>query len=168
MDQQQSIIDFWFPDNTKQRFWFKRDPEVDKVICHKFRELGETLTNNVKMRQQWINESAKGCFAIIIMFDQLTRHIYNDKRGDNIAFTAAQSLIDKDYDLELLPHQRAFALMPFRHKYNVTNDPKWLNIVIQRIESYTMDDIDDCVLHNFIMYTRGVIKRVMTINDPRI
>lgn len=129
------IIKFWFPEGERyQKMWFHSTPETDKIVRNKFSGLLTTLELNYEWRETFAT-TTQGMFALILMFDQISRHIYrghNEKRNDNLAFIYAQRLVAVDADYELKDYLRPFALMPFRHKH--TEDHVYF--AMKRVESY--------------------------------
>ena len=92
------VLDFWFPNSKYQRFWFHSDERFDELVREEFSELLNNLENSDSLRSEWA-KTARGCLALVICFDQLSRHIYKDKRGDQSAFKYANLLVTENFDL---------------------------------------------------------------------
>lgn len=118
----QNILDFWFlPEDhenygSKRPEWFQKSDEFDQEIIQQFlgvfeqAEQGHLLT--------W-TENAKGCMALLLLFDQFTRNMFrNDPRSfsaDGKARAIARHMLEKGFFEELPPIMKKFAALPFEH-----------------------------------------------------
>ena len=63
--------------------------------------------------------SPKAALAAVILFDQLPRNMFRDHAEsfatDHLALAIAGAAVDRGYDEDLPPQQRAFLYMPFEH-----------------------------------------------------
>ena len=104
------IQQFWFgPFMRKQ--WFGCPPETDELIRTKFGHMfcGNSESNNF--------------LDNILLYDQISRHVYRgDKEtianNDRIALCILEQNADKIETLA--PEQRCFAIMPWRHTFDIT------------------------------------------------
>ena len=143
MDDYKPILELWFPINqlTVPKLWFSKSIEVDTFIIKYFSET-LILAENHKLNH-W-KSSIKGHLALIILFDQFSRHIYrNDPinfcKNNTIAYHHAKEFIVSSKDINLTDLEKMMLLMPFRHnddissyefviKYmNIQKDPIWNN-----------------------------------------
>jgi len=121
----EQILDFWFGacgtdgalDSTKQKMWFGDGRQFDAVIHTSFGALHERVVRG-ELDQEW-SVTPRGRIALIVVLDQMSRHIH---RGTPTAFAqdpAAQRLavtgVEKRVDRELIPAQRVFFFLPFEH-----------------------------------------------------
>lgn len=128
MKEIDEVLDFWFGasgadgslDPAKQKMWFGEGRKYDGVIREKFGALHARASRG-KLDGAWA-ATPRGRMALIILLDQMSRHIH---RGTALAFAqdpAAQQLaldgIGRKMDLELIPAQRAFFYIPFEHSEN--------------------------------------------------
>lgn len=111
----QQVLDFWFNDVTKEK-WFAKSDEFDLEIENEF---GHTLEQAMKCELWTWRESIQGRLAEIIVLDQFSRNIYRDHPAsfaqDPLALSLAQEAIRLGLDVELSQEQRAFLYMPFMH-----------------------------------------------------
>jgi uncharacterized protein (DUF924 family) len=96
--------------------WFGDGRKYDAEIRKKFGTLHERASRGEL--ESWA-ATPPGRMALIILLDQMSRHIY---RGTPLSFAqdpAAQKLardgVDQKMDLGLIPAQRAFFYIPFEH-----------------------------------------------------
>lgn len=125
MDERiESLLRFWFEpqprsrEDLEQRFdrWFKADPAVDAEITARF---GATARLAARGELDAWADFAKGRLALILLLDQVPRHLH---RGTAAAFAQdAKALalstegIEKGYDRELSVLERGFFYMPLQH-----------------------------------------------------
>ncbi len=122
----QEVLDFWFGREGEPGYgefreaWFRKDPEFDKLIRHRFEALYEEAAKGEL--DDW-REEARSCLALVIVLDQFPRNMY---RGDPRTYATdckAQEIaayaVDRALDRELPPFQRGFLYMPFMHSENV-------------------------------------------------
>ena len=109
------ILDFWFSDRIRKQ-WFSSTPALDQEIKERFEPFWEKAAAGEL--DAW-RESAEGCLALVIIFDQLPLNMY---RGDAKSFSTeaasrdvAHHAIHQGFDKELNKEQQAFLYMPFMH-----------------------------------------------------
>ena len=125
LNEIEQVLDFWFGacgpdgalDSTKQKMWFGDGRQFDAVIHTSFGALHERVVRG-ELDQEW-SVTPRGRIALIVVLDQMSRHIH---RGTPAAFAqdpAAQRLavtgVEKGVDRELIPAQRVFFFLPFEH-----------------------------------------------------
>ncbi|MBW4487743.1 MAG: DUF924 domain-containing protein [Trichocoleus desertorum ATA4-8-CV12] len=126
MSRIEQILNFWFgsPESESygksRKVWFSKDPEFDRDVTDRF--LLDYEAAAAGNYDGW-RASRDGCLALILLFDQFSRHIF---RGDRRAFATdaqalvtAQQAIAQDFDQALLPVQRIFIYLPFEHSENL-------------------------------------------------
>jgi uncharacterized protein (DUF924 family) len=101
--------------------WFGDGRKYDAEIRQKFGALHERASRG-ELNLEWL-VTPLGRIALIIVLDQLSRHIY---RGTSRAFAqdaAAQQLalegVKENVDRELIPVQRVFFFIPFEHAEDI-------------------------------------------------
>jgi uncharacterized protein (DUF924 family) len=129
LNEIEQVLAFWFgacsadgsPDPAKQKMWFGDGRKYDAEIREKFGAL-HALASRGALNLEWL-VSPLGRIALIIVLDQLSRHIH---RGTPLAFAqdpAAQQLalegVRENVDRKLTPGQRAFFYIPFEHSEDV-------------------------------------------------
>lgn len=119
----QDVLDFWFlPPGSEgygkpREVWFRKDDQFDAGIAQRF---GATLEQAVAGGlREWDRQGPQGTLARILLLDQFTRNAWRGTpaafSGDALALAAAQTLVERGADRELIPVQRWFAYMPFEH-----------------------------------------------------
>lgn len=125
MDERiESLLRFWFEpqprsrEELEQQFrrWFFADSALDAEIAARF---GETARLAARGELDAWADSARGRLALILLLDQVPRHLH---RGTAEAFAQdAKALalstegIEKGYDRELPVLERGFFYMPLEH-----------------------------------------------------
>lgn len=113
--QAQAVLDFWFEALTPAQ-WFKKDPEVDRMILQRF---GELHLQAAQCECYAWRQTAQGRLAEIIVLDQFSRNIYRDDprafASDPLALALAQEAVAVAADAELTSEQRVFVYMPYMH-----------------------------------------------------
>lgn len=124
-----NILNFWFPNQNYQQFWF--DGSKDRIIYDNFNAF--LLNNNKNSFDQIIdNFSNTEIFSFIILYDQLTRNIvrynknYELTNEYKLALQLSLHLLINKYEDELNFNEQLFLLLPLRH----TNKKECLDLVI--------------------------------------
>ena len=117
MKTPEDILDFWFSDEAKQR-WFNSTPEFDARIMQLFEDTATELARGPFPHPIW-EETPESSLALIIALDQFPRNMYRDTRKayawDDKALGVAERMVEKGWDRELPDAQRKFVYMPFMH-----------------------------------------------------
>jgi hypothetical protein len=141
------ILNFWFPNDKYNSFWFKKDKSFDEMIYKQYYNiLIDTYYNLNKIDTTKYDE----LLAVIILFDQFSRNInrvYNlsdekIKEYTNIAKNFTMICINKKLINVNNINYLVFTLMPLRHTDNKDDYELILNI-INKIE------IDNDILSKF-------------------
>ena len=128
IDRIEKILEFWFGtfpnawtgDESKYDMWFKNGAAYDTEI---FSSFGSDYFRAVEGElDHWV-ESPRGRLALIILFDQFSRHIH---RGTAEAFAQDQKSqqlcidgIGAGDDLNLHPVERSFFYLPLEHAEDI-------------------------------------------------
>jgi len=125
MNEVEQVLEFWFGacgadgtlDPAKQKMWFGDGRQFDAGIRISFSALHQRTARG-ELDPAWA-ATPRGRIALIVVLDQMSRHIH---RGTPAAFAqdpAAQRLavtgVEKSVDRELIPAQRVFFFLPFEH-----------------------------------------------------
>lgn len=109
------ILQFWFVD-IDQSQWFKKNSDFDRELEQRFGELVVQARNHEL--DDWC-DTPRGCLALVVLLDQLSRNIY---RGTPLSFAADQKAlelmlqgIERKSDQELSLKQRSVFYLPLRH-----------------------------------------------------
>lgn len=127
----QSLIDFWFSEETSQR-WFKSTPAFDQGLRDDYADLW-LQAKNAEL-DDWL-EQPQGCLALVILLDQLPLNMF---RGEPRSFETeeqsrrvARLAIDQGFDLDMPVNQKSFLYMPFMHSENLDDQKKSLKLFDQ-------------------------------------
>ena len=135
--RQKLILKFWFgelkegelPADKLRKMWWTKDEETDEYIRSNF-ESGLVRAKGGALRI-WEN-TPKGTLALIILLDQFSRNIHRGTPGafaqDLLALRIALEGIEKGFDKELHPVERAFFYMPFMHSEDLDMQRKSLQL----------------------------------------
>ncbi len=130
----QSILDFWFDDIDRQK-WFVKDNHFDELVRKKFAQCVHKALNHEY--DHWNNDfSAR--LALILLLDQMTRNIFRNMpkafSGDELALSLSFNAIHEgQLDIEPALSRRSFLLMPLMH----SEDRDVQNDSIPFFEKYT-------------------------------
>ena len=115
MSQIDKIFNFWFgrPDaagyGKPRQIWFTADPEFDQEVRTRF--MSDYLLA-VQGQLQCLQESPRGCLALILLLDQFSRNMFRGTpqafATDPQALAVAQHAIAQGFDRSLLVVQRWF------------------------------------------------------------
>ncbi len=158
------ILDFWFPNDSYQEFWF--DKSVDEIIKEKYLYiLSQLESRRTKLFQEFYLENIKSKFTIVLVLDQFTRNIYRDTpnmyKNDEIAFDIAREIIKLNQDTYLPINYRVFLLMPFRHK----KQSIYLEYVLKKIKQYELAGETSLIMEKFKYAT---LKSMSNLTDKII
>lgn len=132
IDRIDRILDEWFgplsaagaADDKRQR-WYKKDAAFDGHLREHFEaDVGAALAGT---HDDWA-ETGRGCLALVILLDQMTRNIFRGTAqmycGDARAIEIAQRAIDRGLDLSLHFVERQFLYMPMMHAEDVATQER--------------------------------------------
>ena len=129
------LLKFWFSPENEQ-FWFNCNTEFDKMITEKF-------SNMLYSKPLLEYENHLDILENIILYDQITRHIYRNKHipddFSNNALKLTNNLINSIKFNQLLSKEKCFCLMPLRHTKQKKDLVNVLNIITQ-LRDNTPDD----------------------------
>lgn len=142
------ILDFWFPDDKYQEFWF--DKSKDNIIKTKYENILKQLeTRDTELFEEYFISNTKSKFTIVLVLDQFSRNIYRDTddmyKNDDLAFEISREIIKSKHDLHLPINYRVFLLMPFRHR----KQSIYLEYVLKKIKEYEISCPNNTLLNKF-------------------
>ena len=110
------VLDFWFA-AANTPFWFTKDPAFDAVVHRKFLKIYKQAVSGEL--DDWMSNTA-GVLALVLLFDQLPRHMFRDTpkafATDGKALYLTYLAIDNSMDTKLGDKsQRQFLYMPLMH-----------------------------------------------------
>jgi uncharacterized protein (DUF924 family) len=117
-DWRADVLRFWFRLDKDQ--WWRGDAELDHRIKQAF------LRVWAEKRQLPVESFLDGpltALAGVILFDQFPRNMFRRTAEqfatDHLALAIARGAVEKGFDEELQPQERAFLYMPFQHSENL-------------------------------------------------
>ncbi len=116
------VLDFWFSPGDDDR-WFKRNEALDQAVRETLADDHERAAAGVY--DSW-RESARGCLALVLLLDQVSRHLYRDDpkafATDARALAVARHAIEQGFDRQIAAQsQRRFLYLPLEHSEQVTD-----------------------------------------------
>ncbi len=108
-----------------RKVWFSKDPDFDREIEEHFR-----LTYEQAAAGQYDNwqETATGCLALVLLFDQFPRNMFRDTpkafATDAKALAIAEGAIALGFDQVLPVVQRWFLYLPFEHSEHLVHQQR--------------------------------------------
>ncbi|MGB7216327.1 MAG: DUF924 family protein [Gammaproteobacteria bacterium] len=123
-DPIESLLRFWFepPPQSREelarRFerWFNGGPALDAEIAERF---GEIAQRAARGELDGLRVSARGRLALILLLDQLPRHLHRGTAAayaqDAKALALSTEGIAEGYDRQLAVLERGFFYMPLQH-----------------------------------------------------
>jgi uncharacterized protein (DUF924 family) len=121
----EQVLDFWLGacgtdgalDPAKRRMWFGDGRKYDAEIRGRFGALHERAARG-ELENAWAG-TARGRLALILVLDQLSRHIHRSQPAafaqDPMAQRLAAEGVERGMDRGLIPAARSFFYLPFEH-----------------------------------------------------
>ena len=132
-----SILDFWFSEPAKKR-WFRSTDAFDATIRIDFETTAIALAGDQVLRKSWEKHAPTSHLALIIILDQFPRNMYRETPAmyawDDLALASAKRLVKKGEDLHLPQAHRPFAYMPFMHSENLEDQASCVDLCDGRLE----------------------------------
>jgi uncharacterized protein (DUF924 family) len=116
------VLDFWFGPGDDDR-WFKRDEALDRAVRETLADDHERAAAGAY--DSW-RESARGCLALVLLLDQVPRHLFRDDpksfATDARANDVASHAIEQGFDRQIAAQsQRMFLYLPLEHSERLTD-----------------------------------------------
>ena len=154
-----SILDFWFPDNNYQKWWFKSTPEMDRKIYDTYYDVMYKQYNNFNEADYNYAEPSV-LISTIILFDQFSRNMARINMGKaSVAVINVDDFTRKARQLTNIWLKRAlyktepikytvFAYMPIRHMKK-DDEIEQLAILLERMEIQDSNLKTDTIFNKF-------------------
>lgn len=124
-DWRSDVLKYWFSLDPDQ--WWGGSKELDEDVRKRFVHLWE------EKRQLPATEflgDPLSALAGVILFDQFPRNMFRGLAEqfatDHMALAIAKAAIDKQFDDQLAPRERAFLYMPFQHSERLADQDRAL------------------------------------------
>ena len=109
------ILDFWFAEETKAR-WYASTDAFDERCRQHFGDLTAKAADGELARWE---ETAEGALAVCLLLDQMPRNIHRGTpkafATDTEAVAISERAIERGFDRELDLERRKFLYLPFMH-----------------------------------------------------
>ena len=125
------IIDFWFSDESRER-WFDSTPAFDDLIRERFYHSWQSASRGEL--DHWM-ETAAGCLALVIVLDQFPLNMFRNQAlaysTEEQARAVARTAIERGFDRQLDSQRLAFLYLPFMHSENLEDQELALRLFDQ-------------------------------------
>ena len=167
LDILQELYDFWFSIDTS-KYWFDSTSDFDDLIKTKYTHILTNLSIDKlsKQTKQKIEDDYRLSIGLILLHDQIPRHIYR-KNQDNTEINNYLSLILDfsrkiyvKYKYDFRPNDYCFVLLPLRH----TNDFNNIMYVIQETKIKIKNDENESIYKKFF---KATLERYIKFNNDR-
>lgn len=120
----EEVIEFWFGpiaedgacQSASTKRWWAKDPAFDREVTTRF---AAAIADAEAGRLDALRKSAKGCLALILLCDQMTRNSRRDQpamySADPFAQATLRHALAQHFDQDLRSMERYFLLMPLMH-----------------------------------------------------
>ena len=132
-----TILEFWFEKNLDYDKWFHSNKKYDTHIKKTFIKILALAEKGYLL--DWLN-SYKSYLAMIILMDQLSRHIY---RGTGEAYRNDKKILlftEMGLDIYLdqaSAQEKMFILMPYQHSEDIEDQQFGLGVLEKLIQTET-------------------------------
>lgn len=136
----EEIVHYWFgdldsqglPDREARERWFNSSRSFDKEIRRRFLT---TLVLAAESGLEHWKDDSEGCLALILLFDQFSRHVFRQTSMaydyDPLARSVCRQGLKKSMDVRLPEIQRAFFYMPLKHSELLKDQEEAVELYLQ-------------------------------------
>jgi len=143
------VLKFWFALKPEQ--WWNGTPELDGEIRERFFDRWE---DKRQLPASSFLDDPLTALAGVILFDQFPRNMFRGHADsystDTLARAIADGAVDKGFDQQLAPEERAFLYMPFEHSEDMDD---------QRRSLLLFTRLGDANMLGFAMKHHDIIER---------
>ena len=111
----EDVLAFWFDESGPEK-WFEQSDQFDDEIR---KRLGATIQAAREGKLAAWFETQRGCLALIILIDQLSRNIHRGSpltwSADALGLDLTRLALDKEFDGGMNFEERKFTYMPLMH-----------------------------------------------------
>lgn len=148
MELHEEILQFWFgedddpyvvPDEISKR-WFAGGPAFDELIRQRY---ADHLERAIRGEYDDWAATPRGRMALILIFDQFSRHLFRGSprswSQDLLAQKLAFEGLDDGVDGQLLPRERVFFYLPLEHAEDLVIQ----NLSVRKYEELRQETPDE-------------------------
>lgn len=144
------ILRFWFSAEARKK-WFNSTPQFDEEIRQRFEKTWGLA--RAGSYDHW-EEDPDGALALVIVLDQFPLNMFRDDARqystEAHAREVARHAIEKGFDQDKSPQQRAFLYLPFMHSESLDDQD-------YAVKLYEQAGLDDNL--GYARHHRDVIRR---------
>ena len=133
MTDRREILEFWFSDQARPR-WFVKEPAFDAAIRARFEPTHRAA--EAGGLDSW-QDSADGALALIVVLDQFPRNMHRGTARmfatDAQARAVARLATQRGFDLTTAPDRRVFFYLPFEHSEILADQELAVALMRERI-----------------------------------
>ena len=111
----EDVLAFWFDESGPEK-WFEQSDQFDDEIR---KRLGAKIQAAREGKLAAWSETQRGCLALIILIDQLSRNIHRGSpltwSADALGLDLTRLALDKEFDGGMNFEERKFTYMPLMH-----------------------------------------------------
>ena len=130
------IIEYWYSEKIKKH-WFNSTDELDKEIKENYEATWKAAIRGEL--NSW-KESAEGCLALAIIFDQFPLNMFRGEvesfSTETMAIKVSKLAIEKGFDEKIDKDKIAFLYMPLMHSENLEDQ----NLSVSLFEKAGLDE----------------------------
>lgn len=167
MDIYHTLFDYWF---SNESLWFDASIEEDIHITSTFKDL---FLIDIDEDKLFIDK--KYAISIILLYDQITRHVFRTIKDDNILFWNRFTFIEEthsialnycikvyfEYKEKLTPYEFCFVLMPLRH----SNDFRKIKYVLNESWNKINESSNNNEISIYKKYIKATYERAFYQSD---
>ena len=129
-DWRASVLKFWFGLSEEQ--WWRGGDDLDQDIRRRFLKL---WAEKRQLPAEAFLTDPLTALAAVILFDQFPRNMFRGDAEqfatDPLALAIATAAVDRKFDEQLQPDERAFLYMPFQHSESMDDQNRSLLLFTQ-------------------------------------
>jgi tRNA(Ile)-lysidine synthetase-like protein len=163
----ESLYDYWFSDSN---LWFNSTSDDDKKISEMFGELYE-----MKISDEQIKSDSKYGIGVILLYDQIARHVLRISDGDTIYVWEKDSFLKETGEIALRysdivyeyhndkisADEYSFIMLPHRHTY----DFKRIRHVMNESWKRLTNEKDEIEKTKYKQFLKATYERTITQSD---
>lgn len=123
VDWRSDVLRFWFGLGYDQ--WFTSNPALDDRIKQRFLK---AWAEKRQLPSDSFLTDPLTALAGVVLFDQFPRNMFRGDAEqfatDPLALTIARGAVDRGFDDQLTPNERAFLYLPFEHSENLADQDR--------------------------------------------
>lgn len=163
----ESLYEYWF---NNKNLWFNSTSDDDKKITELFENLYKEVIKDSEMKK-----NKKYAIGVIILYDQISRHVFRIKNNDVIYFWKKDSFLKETTNIafansmityvnfkdELNAEEYSFVMLPFRHTYEFKKIKYVMNETWERL----VNEENDNEKNKYKQFLKATYERAIIQSD---